>query len=95
MKKEEDFLKEIQEKKIFELMKCSYKELESRIEKEPEIIEFGHEGQDDYCNLEVIVFYDDKKLKNIRVCVNVDDGGWRAFVPDGDDFIMAPTGKFL
>ena len=38
--------------------------------------------------LEMQLFWDAKKSRNIRVMVAADDGrGWRAFVPLSDDFI--------
>ena len=45
--------------------------------------------------LEVTAFWDDKKARNLRVIVTIDDGGWRAFVPLTTDFIMGPDGSFV
>ena len=42
--------------------------------------------------VEVQVFFDDESRRNLRVAGAIDDGGWRAFVPVCDDFIMAPGG---
>jgi hypothetical protein len=44
---------------------------------------------------EVQVFWDDKPDGAIRVMASIDDGGWRAFVPLTDDFILAPDGTFV
>ena len=44
---------------------------------------------------EVQVFWDDKPEGAIRVMASIDDGGWRAFVPLTDDFILAPDGTFI
>jgi hypothetical protein len=44
---------------------------------------------------EVQVFWDDKPDGAIRVMASIDDGGWRAFVPLTDDFILAPDGTFI
>ena len=41
------------------------------------------------------VFWDDKPDGAIRVMASIDDGGWRAFVPLTDDFILAPDGTFV
>ena len=43
----------------------------------------------------VSVFWDDKPNGAIRVAASIDDGGWRAFVPLTDDFILAPDGTFV
>jgi hypothetical protein len=45
--------------------------------------------------VEVQGFWDDEASENLRVSVNVDDGGWRAFVPFSTDFIRAPDGSFV
>lgn len=45
--------------------------------------------------VEIEVMWDDKPGGNIRVVGSVDDGGWRAFIPLTDDFIMAPNGEFV
>jgi len=45
--------------------------------------------------LEVEVFWDNKPNGNLRVLGAVDDGGWRAFMPITDDFIIAPDGRFI
>ena len=44
---------------------------------------------------EIQVFWDDKTDGAIRVMASIDDGGWRAFVPLTDDFILAPDGTFV
>jgi len=45
--------------------------------------------------LETQVFWDRKKDGDVRVIVAVDDGGWRAFKPLSDSFIMARDGTFV
>ena len=45
--------------------------------------------------LETQVFWDRKKGGDVRVIVAVDDGGWRAFKPLSDSFIMARDGTFV
>jgi hypothetical protein len=37
-------------------------------------------------------FWDGKKGADLRVMVAADDGGWRAFKPLTDDFVMRPDG---
>lgn len=43
----------------------------------------------------VQVFWDDEPNGAVRVIASIDDGGWRAFVPLTDDFILAPDGTFV
>lgn len=45
--------------------------------------------------IEIQVFWDGKPDGHIRVIGAIDDGGWRAFAPLTDDFIMTPDGTFL
>lgn len=45
--------------------------------------------------VEVQVFFDDESRLNLRVAGAIDDGGWRAFKPLCDDFIIAPDGTFV
>lgn len=33
--------------------------------------------------------------ENLHVMVSADDGGWRAFLPVSDSFIVAPDGSFV
>lgn len=44
--------------------------------------------------IEIQIFYDDRKGQAIRVAGGIDDGGIRAFVPITDSFIMRPDGTF-
>ena len=45
--------------------------------------------------VQTLVVWDDKKESDLRVMVAIDDGGWRAFFPLSDDFIIAPDGSFV
>lgn len=45
--------------------------------------------------VEIQVFWDDRRNGNIRVMGSIDDGGWRAFVPLCRAFIRAPDGSFV
>lgn len=47
------------------------------------------------CQIEIQAFWDDKPDGDIRVIGSIDDGGWSAFSPLSDDFIMTPDGTFL
>lgn len=44
--------------------------------------------------VDVQVRWDDQPNGDIRVLGGIDDGGWRAFAPLTDDFILGPDGKF-
>ncbi|MDP8931731.1 MAG: hypothetical protein M3O70_24980 [Actinomycetota bacterium] len=78
---------------ISDLRKLSYEEL-SRFMDEPGLLEItGDSGT--WYQLEIIVFIDDPKVQTLRVSVGIDDGGWRAFCPVTDDFIIAPDGSFV
>jgi hypothetical protein len=43
----------------------------------------------------VQIFWDAKPEGNVRVFGCVDDGGWRAFLPLSDSFIVASDGRFV
>lgn len=45
--------------------------------------------------LEVSALWDDRKRENLRVVVSIDDGGFSAFAPVSDDFIVGPGGSFV
>jgi len=45
--------------------------------------------------MEVQYFWDDAKLKTVRVMASIDDCGWRAFKPLCDSFIKAPDESFI
>jgi hypothetical protein len=45
--------------------------------------------------VEINVYWDDEAGGDLRVVGCIDDGGWRAFVPLREDFILAPDGTFV
>jgi hypothetical protein len=45
--------------------------------------------------LEIQAVWDDRPGGCVRVLASIDDGGWRAWVPLTNDFIIAPDGSFL
>jgi len=47
------------------------------------------------CQLEIQVYWDGKAGGDLRVIGAIDDGGWRAFVPLTDDFILTADGEFI
>lgn len=78
---------------VSDLRRLSYEEL-LRFRDEHEAREIiGDSGA--WYQLEIIVFTDDPKDDTLRVSVAIDDGGWRAFSPLTDDFIIAPDGSFF
>ncbi len=78
---------------ISDLRELPYEEL-SRFIEDPGLLEMtGDSGT--WYQLEIIVFIDDPKAQTLRVSVGIDDGGWRAFYPVTDDFIIAPDGSFV
>jgi hypothetical protein len=45
--------------------------------------------------IEMQVSVDDVSLQTLRVMGSIDDGGWRAFSPLSDSFILSPDGSFV
>ena len=45
--------------------------------------------------IEMQVFVDDISRQTLRVMGSIDEGGWRAFVPLSDSFILSPDGSFV
>jgi len=45
--------------------------------------------------IEIQILWDGKPDADIRVIGAIDDGGWAAFSPSCDDFIMTPAETFL
>jgi hypothetical protein len=45
--------------------------------------------------IEMQVFVDDESRQTLRVMGSIDDGGWRAFSPLSDSFILSPDGSFV
>ena len=71
----------------------SYRELVAILE-QPEDAEIqGPSGATYY--VQVQVFWDSKPDGDVRVAGSINDGGWRAFVPLIEDFILAPSGTFV
>jgi hypothetical protein len=75
------------------LRASSYFEPVQRIGK-PETFQITGEDGSSY-QLEAQAFWDGSKGGDVRVMVAADDGGWRAFKPLTDDFIMRPDGSFV
>jgi len=45
--------------------------------------------------LEFQAFWDSQPNANIRMLGSIDDGGWRAFFPLTESFIISPNGSFI
>jgi len=83
----------LREKELEILKARSYQSLCELIGKPLSRIAVGPDGKD--YNVEIQVFWDEKPSGNVRVIVNVDDGGWRAFFPKSDSFIMSPNSEIV
>ena len=68
----------------------SHGELQSLIA-EPEVVERVGSSGTHFC-IEVLAVWDSDVGGDIRVIGSIDDGGWRAFKPLTDDFIIRPDG---
>lgn len=71
-----------------------YSELVQMIDAEPITGERTGPSGEGY-QIEIQAFWDNKPNGNIRVTGSIDDGGWRAFFPLGDDFIKSPSNEFV
>ena len=81
---------------LADLRRESYDTLVQRLLDKVETHELLGESGVSY-QIEVQAFWDSGKRNpgNLRVLVNIDDGGWRAFKPLCTDFIIAPDGSFV
>jgi hypothetical protein len=80
--------------RIAELRRIPWAELRDRYLGRPETIEVGGATGVTY-QVKTHAVWDGRKEGDLRVFVEVDDGGWRAFVPLGEDFIISPDGSFV
>lgn len=72
----------------------SYAELRALVGVPPSTTEIASASGTRY-QIEVEVFWDAAPEGLIRVRGEIDDGGWRAFVPLCSDFLLAPDGQFV
>ena len=75
------------------LRQYAYQDLVKLIGRSDTITAVGEDGKT--YQLESQVFWAHKKGGDVLVMVAVDDGGWRAFKPLSDGFIMAPDGTIV
>jgi len=85
--------KKILTEQLEQYRKRSHSELTQLID-QPEALEVMG-GSGTRYGLEFEVFWDDKPGKDVRVIGTIDDGGWHAFRPLSDDFIMRNDGSFV
>jgi hypothetical protein len=79
---------------IKSLRAMSHAELQ-RFVKDEEHLEAKGESGVEY-QVEVQALWDEGRPGgNLRVMVSIDDGGWRAFNPLTEDFVIAPDGSFV
>ena len=71
----------------------TYAELTSEVSESRQLQTTGQSGTQ--YQVDVQVRWDDKPNGDIRVLGGIDDGGWRAFAPLTEDFILGPDGKFV
>ena len=72
----------------------SYAELRTLVGAAPAPIELVAASGARY-QIEVQVFWDDAPGGALRVLGGIHDGGWRAFAPLCDDFLVSPDGRFV
>ena len=61
-----------------------------------EVITFDFRNEkNNWYQVEIHAFYDSKQDRTIRVIFSIDDGGWSAFVPLSDSFIINPQNEFI
>jgi hypothetical protein len=80
--------------RIAELRRLSWAELRKRYLGNAETIEVDGPCGVTY-QVKTHAVWDGGDEGDLRVFVEVDDGGWRAFVPLGEDFIVSPDGSFV
>jgi hypothetical protein len=69
----------------------SYADWVARIRQDALVLEVkGAEGRE--YQIEIEAFWDDSPSGNVRVLFSIDDGGWSAFSPVCDSFLIAADG---
>jgi hypothetical protein len=80
--------------RVAELRRLSWAELRDRYLSKSETIEVAGASGATY-QVKAHAVWDGDDEGDLRVFVEVDDGGWRAFVPLAEDFIISPDGSFV
>lgn len=79
---------------IDDLRRMGWGELRDRYLDNPETVQVRGATGTVY-QIQTQAFWDTGKGGDLRIIVAVDDGGWRAFVPLSEDFILVPDGSFV
>ena len=91
---DKDEAREVLQGHLTPLRDLSYEELKARFLNKQEAFD-THGPSGAWYQLEIQGFWDDRRGGNLRILGSIDDGGWRAFSPLTDSFIMAPDGSFI
>ena len=76
------------------LRQLSYEQLVERLLDREETFDVAGPSGTQY-QVELQAFWDARPNDVLHVLVSVDDGGWRAFVPLTDSFLVAPDGSIV
>jgi hypothetical protein len=79
---------------IHDLRRMGWSALRDRYLDSPETVEISGDSGTIY-QVEIEAFWDGRAGEDLRVMVLVDDGGWRAYLPLSEDFIIATDGSFV
>jgi hypothetical protein len=79
---------------VSDLRQQTWEQLRDRYLNNPQTVEISGESAVVY-QVQTQAVWDSRVDGDLRVMVAVDDGGWRAFVPLSEDFIVAPDGSFV
>jgi hypothetical protein len=71
-----------------------YRDLVALIARGPDTAEIRGASAARY-QLEIVAVWDSAAGGDVHIIVSIDDGGWRAFVPVTDGFIMRPDGSLV
>jgi hypothetical protein len=71
----------------------TYAELSREVGQSRQIEATGPSGAS--YQVDIQVRWDGEPNGDIRVLAGIDDGGWRAFAPLTEDFILGPDGRFV
>jgi hypothetical protein len=79
--------------KLAEYRRLSYADLVAKLG-DVDCFEVTGQAGAEY-QIEIQFYWDGKADGDLRVMGGIDDGGWRAFAPLCDDFIISPDGRFI
>lgn len=71
----------------------SYSSLVSMLDETKHIEATGSSGAS--YQIDISVMWDEKSNGTLRIIGAIDDGGWSAFLPLSDDFLLRPDGTLL